>query len=356
MGSAKLHKEHTEFVRKYSNWLSENGYFNKPIKWSFKIFHKRHEQLFIMCENLVDNNFSFSSVRWNRNPDYESEGWVASVFIIQDFDEPEFYKFYLKLEMWLLANGSTSLHNIEQELPSYTIEKLRAVQTGDAAELIESSPQRPPRHPKFQKNWKNAWFKNLEKEILNLNTRPKIELPQIDQAYLAMSSKDSNQSPLDIHFLNFTLKGKSVFFTDMRTGPSEDGIKVMLPSCEYAVRVTLSSKSGYPIFNSLKFVQLGKSPNKKELADYISIDGGTLGFYDYQRLRAAFGYDLEQLFSWGENLRNISDSPYGVLIYNLNKGYILPYVQTGDGDGMYPIYVLYDQDVRVGVEVIFTPN
>jgi hypothetical protein len=78
-----------------------------------------------------------------------------------------------------------------------------------------------------------------------------------------------------------------------------------------------------------------------------------MGFYDPKCFQSLRKQGAEEFFEWGESAFDSSKASHGVLVHDLKKSAILPYVSSGFGDGTYPVYELTQQHRRVGFEVEF---
>lgn len=338
-----------QFTKEMSSWYLDNGYCDKTQKWLFKVFHKDKRKLYQICNSLVHNGFIFTSVRWNRSLDYDVDGWVATLYIVKLLSDSELYDFTTKLDFWLLENDKYEYATYIPNASSVSDDQSQSVFIGKAAEIIELEPCNLPRNDKSNINWKKVWNRSIDREKKKIySSLSEIPTPELDEIF-----NNGVEIDLDVKFLPFSLKGRSVFFTDMRPGPSDDGVKIKLNPGEYNVSVNLLGEKKTPLISMLSLLKDSRSHDKRVYLQDISIDGATVGLYDYQRLRACFGYNSEEMYSWGENLASRSEFPYGVLIYDLKRGYILPYVQTGKGDGVYPVYELFDKGEKVGVQIQF---
>ena len=341
-----------EFIRETSDWYKKNGYCENQFKWVFKIFHIESSALFDICSQLISNGFIYSSIKWNRSFDYDVRGWALTIFTVRAFDEKELTDFRLKLEMWLI-DGHKGDFSFYSYLDDATKEK-NSVTEPFRADVMEFEPMKVLKRQPTNDNWEKRWDNSLNKELELLN-KPEKTIPttKLDRAIKDIQSEVDKNECLWVEFLPFELKGRSIYLTDLRPGPCEDGVKIKLEKGNYDVQVCLKVIGDIPVIAAMRVTLEGIEGTDIKQVDEISIDGGSLGFYDYERIRSCFGYDMEALYSWGESKMLSGDDEYGVLVYDLKRGYILPFVQSGYGDGVYPVYEVLDKGFRVGALVEF---
>ncbi|MFT4928033.1 MAG: hypothetical protein ACI8WB_004148 [Phenylobacterium sp.] len=369
-------------IHENCQWFQQKGHCDQRLKWTFKIFHQDPEALKNLCGDLFNNGFMLNSVRWNKDPDYQVEGWVASVYVVEQFSCDALYDFRFKLEIWLYEKtpcrfidyhptiiypGKTQKHqsvHMKQSDPDYKL--VNQVFHARAAEVIDWNNSRAPKNSSNSNkaDWETKWQNGLTKEHNKRKTQALgIATSVLDKAYAQACVQANEPSAIFadqwVPFCDFCLKGRSVFLTAMCPGPMNDGVKIKLNSGDYELNIKLGIREDIATLLAVNFIQSKRTYDTSTLLERISIDGATLGIYDYERLRACLGYDLDTLYSWGESKRaNLEDEQsygalYGVLVYDLKRGYLLPYLQTGDGDGVYPVNQLFDNGELVGVEVCF---
>ncbi|MCA9233547.1 MAG: hypothetical protein KDA57_23105 [Planctomycetales bacterium] len=307
-----------------------------PMYWSFKLFHPSEESLKQLCTSLSDElGMLVSLPSRNRNPDYEVEGWVCKVGIVAPHTTTSFAKFY---------------------------EPMSALVRGAGADIVEAGPDPVPKRLPKQDGWHDRWSKRIEEEKRKLAQPPPfIASPDID-GFPLESLQSGCRSPF-LRMCDFNLKGNAAFLTDMRPGPTDDGISIALNPGRYRVALSRVVEDGFPTNAGFEFSSETEDVVEGEPLGEISTDLATIGVYDQHRLRSCFHHDSESIFSWGEYAMgqpfpgvagsNYRDRGYGALIYDLKRGHILPYATSGRGDGTYPVVELLQHKKRVGFRVWF---
>jgi len=268
-----------KFIKESSNWYKNNGYCNKPFKWNFKIFHVEPEVLYDICTQLVENDFVYSSIKWNKSADYDVRGWVLSVYTIAAFTEEALTNIRMKMEMWL--------HDMTQEaFSSYSYLNTNSKDDKEHDEgiklkgdIIEFEPFRIPKRTVQNTNWEERWHKSLNKELKLLKEPLKeFSTDKLDKAFIDVQNSKEDATNTWVEFLTFVLKGKSIYFTDLRPGPCEDGVNVKLDKGNYDAFVYLKSTNNLPLIAAIKLVIKGSKYSERNQVGSISVDGGSVGF------------------------------------------------------------------------------
>jgi hypothetical protein len=135
----------------------------------------------------------------------------------------------------------------------------------------------------------------------------------------------------------------------------EEGLVVNVPPGAYRVDATLMDYGADRRVSRLRLVREGAGI--VDLGSRLGrtwIDTGRTGICDLQVFRDAWGDDDQRSY------RRISDKiegriPYGVAVLDEATRAVLPFVESGFGDGEYPVRELLEASggSRVGLEVLF---
>jgi hypothetical protein len=151
---------------------------------------------------------------------------------------------------------------------------------------------------------------------------------------------------------SFHLRGSKFLVVDPSFAPSEaDGVVIQASPGEYLAetkvmifgtdrrisRLRVHHKHSNGIIGS----ELGKS----------SADTGQIGICDLEVFRKAWGTDDDAAHAKIEDA--VQDSDFGVVVLNKREGAVMPFVQSGFGDGIFPVFELLEGGSRVGFEVEF---
>lgn len=316
-------------VEKYFRIISDSGC--KPTdlhKWEFEFFDAEFARLKTLCAGLVEEGFTFEKVFWNRDPGYQVKGWRVRISEIK-------------------KHSAQSMFNNKALFEKHGL-------TQDRALLIMCTPKNVPKRIKNNKRWQDNWEKQVAEEQRDLSKPPeKIPTPELDQFFAG--AETSPQEPVKgwLQFVKLVLNGKYFFLTDMRPGPSDDGLKVNLPPGEYELQVSAFVGEREKRIARLRGIQKGVKPILGKEIGKVSTDCAMLGIYDRKNFQSLLRQGSEVFYEWGEAAMDIVSKPYGILVQSLKKSAILPVVTSGFGDGEYPVFELTRDGKRVGFEVEF---
>lgn len=310
--------------------------------WTFKVIERTNNILKEKCKYLAQSEgFLIHSPKWNRDPDYEVEGWVCTLGFVGTLTSEEFLKL---------------LHKV---LIHFSDENFGVIELG--TKLL---PKRLPN----QSVWEARWDNCIHKEMAKLS---KIQPNQILKEISDFKFCEIDEIKLSpwLAFCQFKLQSNSIYLTDMCLGPTENGISIDLPPGNYLAEIQ-KKKSEFGIVNiNLRLVLDNSIITSQAQIGNVMTDQGYIGFFDEQRLKSCFHYDTQSLFEWGEyefqaNAKRIenanlskptpsNNNDYGVLVYDLARHYVLPYLSSSYGDGTHKVSVLLQKSERVGFLVEF---
>lgn len=212
-------------------------------------------------------------------------------------------------------------------------------------------PAQDSRPADWEKRWNKAIAKGQETVERRKIIQTRLALPHLDDALKNLKPSRGSQFTAWLAFVKMKVKGLGLVLTDMRPGPSEDELLVALPRGEYEISLRAHVRTKRIAgLRALKHAAIGSRARRLGM---FATDMASLGVYDPKSMAALLRKGREAFSEWGEDARGDVHRPYDVLVHDLKAGAILPCVQTGLGDGTFPVYELAANDRRVGFEVEF---
>jgi hypothetical protein len=147
----------------------------------------------------------------------------------------------------------------------------------------------------------------------------------------------------------FPLSGKRLAVCDMAQQPfMEEGIGLAPGKYSAHVRLARSSLGDWPIVVALRLLPPEANVTGRRHAHDVSVDLAAIAVHDRQSLSKKLRtWDRDPLF---EQLVDEAKPP---CVVELRRGLEALVVPSGDGDGVYPVFVLLDGEAAVGIEVDF---
>jgi len=300
---------------------------NSLASWDYEFFDPDPNKLRDLCGKLDANGYTFKKLRRDGGSISVHPGWVLTVEEVATHTPRSMVVVIDKFESLTKESGIELLCGYEMN--------------------------RPPKRAKVRKPWGPLWdaaiAKLAAKQTQIAAAFPTCELDEFFKRATGGTGLFTSWLP----FLSMPVNGSSVFLTDMRHGPTDDGLKVELEPGQYRVEFRGFVRGADRRCARLRAYREGSKPELGKSIGTVSTDLATLGFYDPKSFQPLKRRGSEQFFEWGESAFDTSKSSHGVLIHNLKKSAILPYVTSGFGDGTYPVFELTQQKRRIGFEVEF---
>lgn len=295
-------------------------------KWEYCFFDRDAARLRAFCGLLISEGFNYGSVKRDCGAS-DVPGWVVSV-------------------------SEVAQHT--PETLSQRIGELNELVSQNRIELFcEYGQKKPPTRSKKAGNWVSLWDAKLNNEQVKAQEAVALVAPE---ALTFFGRPAGNKAGFSgwIPFLNFAVKGSGLVLTELRPGPVKDGLRVSLEAGDYYAQVRGFTRGVERRCARLRVARYGCLPEKRgQVLGNVSTDMATLGFYDPKAFSALLRAGSEEFFEWGERVLDPNAPTCGVLVYDLKKSAILPYVQSGFGDGTFPVFELLNDGQRVGFEVEF---
>jgi len=156
-----------------------------------------------------------------------------------------------------------------------------------------------------------------------------------------------------LHFCDLDLRSGRLLVIDPSFAPYEqDGLLVDLPVTRYTVSAKVLDYGTEKRVSRLQVVtRLAEATLGPEIGKTWS-DTARTGVCDYQLYKEAWGDDERGWQIVGPTLEELSS---GVAVLDEAAGAILPFLESGFGDGEFPVFELLDghSNSRVGIEVQF---
>ena len=172
-------------------------------------------------------------------------------------------------------------------------------------------------------------------------------------------NKVINQAPVKVEhsgwldFCSLSLKGGSFLAVDAQFVPSEpDGLLVKLPPGNYSVQAKAVNYGGDRRVSRLRVFRDGASPKLGEKIGETWTDTAKTGVCDFESFSQAWGSDDDASYETIEPFFD-TDNPFGIVIFDAARGAIMPFVDSGFGDGTFPVFELAENGKRVGFEIEF---
>jgi hypothetical protein len=150
----------------------------------------------------------------------------------------------------------------------------------------------------------------------------------------------------------FDVRGRNVLIVDPHRGPdARQGVLLRLAPGEYDVSLKIMEFAGDRRVARLRFARAGKRPRLGPELGQVACETARLGFCDHELAAPAWErLGEEEAFQRVET--ELRDSRLvGFVELDAAAEIAMPFVDTGLGDGSFPVYELLAADIRVGFEV-----
>jgi hypothetical protein len=134
------------------------------------------------------------------------------------------------------------------------------------------------------------------------------------------------------------------------------GLLIDLPVGEYEVVAKVMDYVTEKRVSRLRVLRVSSEPQVGGEIGKTWSDTARIGACDYEAYKRAWGDDDDR--AWTIVGPTLEQDPTGVAVLDQDSGAILPFVESGFGDGEFPVFELRDPTagVRVGIEVEFIPE
>jgi len=154
-------------------------------------------------------------------------------------------------------------------------------------------------------------------------------------------------------FCHLDLQGPEFLIADASFLPSEeDGLLVKAPQGRYLLQVKAMEYGDDTRPSRLRAALLGTTPQLGAKLGETWTDTATTGICDLRRFSAAWGDDDEASLAKVEEAISAAEI-FGIATIDAAAGAVAPFLQSGFGDGTFPVYELVEGDRRVGFEIEF---
>jgi hypothetical protein len=296
-------------------------------RWEYEFFEPDADKLRVFCGRLDADGYAFRGLRKDGGSISTHPGWV------------------LKVDEVTTHSPATMLT---------TINKLEALANESSIELLCGyAMHSAPKRDRVKKAWEPLWESAVAKlEAKQAAASAAFVTKELDE-FFARATGSAGAFTSWLPFLQMHVKGSGLFLTDMRPGPTDDGLKVALEAGDYRVEVQGFVRGSDRRCARLRAYLESTEPELGQQLGTVSTDLATMGFYDPKCFQSLRKQGSQEFFEWGESAFDSSKSSHGVLVHDLTRSAILPYVSSGFGDGTYPVYELIQRNRRVGFEVEF---
>lgn len=156
-----------------------------------------------------------------------------------------------------------------------------------------------------------------------------------------------------LDFCELVLKGSKVLCADAQFAPSaDDGVLVELSSGKYLVQAKCVDYGGDKRVSRLRILREHVVPALGAQLGETWTDTARTGVCDFAVFTNAWGTDNDASFEKISPAFNTSE-PFGIAILDKTSGAVLPFVDSGFGDGTFPVFELVVDEKRVGLEIEF---
>lgn len=175
---------------------------------------------------------------------------------------------------------------------------------------------------------------------------------QPTQVFLRGTPANGEPSPW-LEFCDLELKGSRVLVVDAQFVPSEkDGLLIELPAGKYAVQTQVTNFGGDRRISRLRVLPHGCASQFGAQIGETWTDTATTGICDFETFAKAWGTDQDGSYQIIEPFL-VEGSAFGVAELEVASGAVMPFVQSGFGDGSFAVFELTENGRRTGFEVEF---
>jgi hypothetical protein len=214
-----------------------------------------------------------------------------------------------------------------------------------------SHPSKAARSEDWERRWNTSFAKGQKLLEGKKTAQGHVAISYLDAELKKLEAQQGSRLSEWFPFVSMDVRGAGLILTDMRPGPSEDELLIALPRGKYdlSLRMWVRPKR----VAGLRALGCARVSKRTLRLGAVTTDMASLGIYDRRSMTRLLRKGREVFSEWGEAARGDGSRLYDILVYDLKSGAILPCVQTGFGDGTFPVYELAANGKRVGFEVEF---
>jgi hypothetical protein len=159
-----------------------------------------------------------------------------------------------------------------------------------------------------------------------------------------------------IFFTQFDLQGTQLLVIDASFVPdASNGLLIELSPGSYQIDAKATKCNDEYAISRLRVVRLNTTAQCRAKIGETWTDTALTGICDYQTFSLIWEKDAQA--AWNKIASNLNSSAWaGIAVLDKDAGAVMPFVQSGAGDGIYPVFELSDNQVRVGIEIEFLVN
>lgn len=158
-----------------------------------------------------------------------------------------------------------------------------------------------------------------------------------------------------LDFCEMTFEGKQAWVGDLSFFPSTENATLLpIKPGPYVIQAKIMVYPGDRRISRLRVVEVGAAPEQGKQIGETWTDTAVTGIADWVRTQRAWGTPgSDEANRRREQARD--QGACGVLDCDAPKGISIPFVESGFGDGRFPIFGLWCSRLQVGFEIEFIP-
>jgi hypothetical protein len=166
-------------------------------------------------------------------------------------------------------------------------------------------------------------------------------------------AKQEMVEPDWLPFTNFELMGPQLLIIDASYVPgAEDGLLIDMDPGTYEIDAKVMIYGIDHYVSRLRIIRRGKTSMRGNRIGETWTDVALTGICDLQVFSMIWERDTDEAWNKIETAINSSNGA-GIAELDKEAGAVMPFVQSGYGDGTFPVFDLIDNQMRVGVEIEF---